>query len=219
MAALVRIFDCDFVATGQAADMVQHCGDGRIGTGDGAVDALVRQQQRALDPGCSHSASKRRADRRRIIKPGELVKRGNAEKQLIHAPRHSSLRANANSARCENPCQPAVHHRGGGIIGLAQFAVDLHMAAQAPPAKALHHGEGARSPQGRAQCFALRRAIIALDMEDQEFGRIRPFGVEGGGKRPLARSFGAEGLDIGILHEIAAFGDLARDIITGPIQR
>ncbi len=64
---------CSSGAAGQGADMGQHRLDGVGGPGDGAVDALMRQQQRAFDPVCVTDSLKRRAQGFVIRELGEVV--------------------------------------------------------------------------------------------------------------------------------------------------
>src|SRR5690606_4029986 len=66
---------------GQGADMRQHGVDAFAGAGDGAVDPLGRQQERALDPLRTAEPGQRAFQRGRIGEAGEVIEGRDDEHQ------------------------------------------------------------------------------------------------------------------------------------------
>ena len=117
------------------------------------------------------------------------------------------------------PLQPGIDDRSRGIGRITEAAIDLGVTFEADAIKAAHFGRCSCFLQSGPQRPRLRCAIHTLHVQDQKRGRVGRGGMMGRRKRELSFFFAAKGLNIGVLHEITAFCDLARHIVTRTIER
>jgi hypothetical protein len=102
MASALRAFHVEIGTARQRANMRQHRID-RVGrSGDRAVDAFMRDQQRAFDATPAAQLRERGAFLLQPVQRCELVERGDVDRQS--GRRHGGVRSNKDASPIVPPC-------------------------------------------------------------------------------------------------------------------
>jgi hypothetical protein len=83
------VLDLETGETFDGFEMIDERGDSRFAAGDRAVNALMRQKQRAFDTASAAEGGERRTQHLEVIEPGKSVERGDAERLIGQCHRRS----------------------------------------------------------------------------------------------------------------------------------